>query len=187
MRNHLVLLAGLILSSCLPMEAQTPAAKIVLAQTVPGLSMMLFRAPRVGLSLIVPPTALPSVPHPAYLLGEAYKPEPSLESRLPIEVVRTSFLTESSFLIAHVWRGVQLDVFESTLHSRSLLIGSPSFASSIQDFQPSSHDQAGVANSIGFDGISLRYTFDRKAETGKPNQIWRCVSWIIGNGRGCPL
>jgi hypothetical protein len=171
MRIHLVLVAGLVLSSCLPMEAQTPAAKLVLAQTFPGISIMLFRAPQVGLSLIVSPAALPRIPHPASLLGGAYILEPSLESRLPIEVVRTSFLTESSFLIAHVWRRVQLDVFESTLHSRSLVIGSPSFASGIQDFWPSSHDQAGVANSIGFDGISLRYTFGRKAETGKANQI----------------
>jgi hypothetical protein len=191
MRSHLVLVAGLILGNYLPMEAQTPATQIVLAQTSPSpnLTMILFRAPRVRLSLVVLPIQLPRnpLPHPAFLLAAAYKPEPSLESRLPIEEVRTSLLTESSFLVAHLWRGLQLDIVDSTLHSQSLQLGSPRSGSGFQDFHPSSHDQAGIASSVGLDGISLRYSFGRDAETKKPVQMLRCVSWVIGNGRGCPL
>jgi len=32
---------------------------------------------------------------------------------------------ESSFLVARLWRGLQLDAVDSTLHSQSLQLGSP--------------------------------------------------------------
>jgi hypothetical protein len=173
MRNHSILAAGLLLSSCLPMQAQTPATQIVLAQTSPNLTMILFRAPQVRLSLTVLPIQLPGKPlsHRAFFLGAAYEPEASLESWLPIEVIRTPLLTESSFLIARLWRGLQVDGFDSTVYSQS---------SGFQDFRPSSHDQAGIASSVGLDGISLRYSFGRDAETRKPIPIWRCLSRIVG-------
>lgn len=171
MCNQIVLVVSLLLSSCLPMEAQRPATQVV------------------RLSLVVLPIQLPSRPLPnsAFLSAAARKPEPSLESWLPIEEVRTSFLTETRFLVAHLWRGLQLDVFDSTIHSQSLQLGPPSSGSGFQNFRPSSHDQAGIASSVGFDGISLRYSFGWDAETRKPTQLWRCVSWVIGNGRGCTI
>jgi hypothetical protein len=189
MRNHLVVVAGLLLSSCLSMEAQTPATQIVLAQTSPSLTMILFPASRVRSSLIVLPIQLPGkpLPHPAFLWAAAYKPEPSLESRLPIEEFRTPLLTESSFLVAHLWRGLQLDVFERTLYSQSLQLGSPTSGIGFEDLRSSRSDQAAIASSVGLDGISLRYSFGRDAETRKPVQILRCMSWVIGKGRGCPL
>ena len=139
MRNRLIVVVGLLLSSCPLLDAQTPATQIALAQTI------LFPAARNPLSPIVLPTQLSGkpFPHPAFLLDGAYEPDPSLESRLPIESFRTPLLTESSFLVAHLWRGLKLNLFQSTLHSHG--------------------------------------------ETRKPVQIWHCVSWVIGNGRGCPL
>jgi hypothetical protein len=189
MRKYLILAAGLLLSGCLPMEAQTLATQIVLAQTSPSLTLIVLRASRVQLSLIVLPIQPPRkpLPHPAILLAAAYKPEASLETRLPIEEFRTPFLTESSFLIAHLWRGLQLDAVDSTLHSQSLQLGSPRFGSGFQNFRPSSHDQAGITSSVELDGILLRYSFGRDAETRKPIRILRCVSWVIGKGRDCPL
>jgi hypothetical protein len=189
MRNCLILVLGLLLRSCLPLEAQVPATQIVLAQTSSSLTMILFRAPRVRLSLIVLPIQLPAKPlsPPAFLLAAVYKPESSLESRLPIEEFRTPLLTESNFLVAHLWRGLQLDVFERTLHSQGLQLGSPMSGVGFRDLRPSTNDQAGIANSVGLDGISLRYSFGRDAETRKPVQIWRCVSRVMGNGRDCPL
>jgi hypothetical protein len=183
MRNHLILVAGLLLSCCLPIKAQTLTKQIVLAETSPSLTMILFPASRVRFSLMVQPIQLPRrlLPDSAFLLASAYKPEPSLESRLPIEEIRTSFLTESSFLVAYLWRGLQLDVIDSTLR-----LGSPRSGSGFQDFRPPSHDQEGVASSVGLDGISLRYSFGRDAEMRTPTQIWHCVLWVVGNGRGCP-
>ena len=150
MRNYLVLVAGLLLISCLPMEAQTLATEVVLRHTLPSLTLIGLRTSRVRISPIVLPIQLPRKPIPHLIrLAGAYKPGASLETRLPIEDVRTPFLTESSFLIAHLWRGLQLDAVDSTVHSQSLQLGSQRTGSGFQDFRPSSHDQEGVANSVG--------------------------------------
>jgi len=148
-----------------------------------------FPAPRVRLSPIVLPIQLHrrTFSRPTFLLAAGYKSEPSLESRLQIEVVRTPFLTESRYPIAHLWRGVHLNVFDNSFHSQGLQLGSSLSGIGFQDFRPSSHDQAGIGNSDVLDGISLRYSFGRDAETRNPVQIWRCLAWIMGNGRGCPL
>jgi len=75
------------------MEGQTPPTQVVLAQTSPSLTMILFPAPRVRLSPIVLPVQLPRkpLPHPEFLLAAAYKAEPNLESRLPIEECSDTF------------------------------------------------------------------------------------------------
>jgi len=179
--------AGLLLMACFPTEAQIPATQLALEQTPPDLTMVLFPAPRVWLSLVPLPIHLfaKPFPRPAFLLDAVYKPDPSLENRLPIESFRTPFLTESSFPVAHLWRGLKLVLFESTIHPRGLELGSPTSGICFYYLPPSINDQAGVANSVGFSGISLRYSFGRDAERGKPVQIWRCVSWVTGNGRGC--
>lgn len=175
MRNNLILAAGLILSTCLPVEAQIPVKQIVLMQASAGRTLILFRAPQ------------DRFPPPAFVLAAAYKPEPSFESRLPIQEVRTPFLTESSFLVAYLWRGLQLDVVDSTLHFHNLELGPPRFGSSFQGLRSPIHDQTGVASSVELDGIGLRYSFGRDAEARKPKQIWRCVLWVVGNGRRCSL
>ncbi len=188
MRSHLVLLAGLLLSSCFPMGAQTSAARTLLAQSSPVLlapvaPMILFRA-----SLIRSPTELPEKPfrHSTFLLGAAYKPEPSLESRLRIDELRTPLLTEARLPVAHLWRGLKLDVFESTFHSHSWQRGSPASGVGFQDLRPRGNDQASIGSSAGHNGLSLRYSFGRDA-TKKPTQILRCLSWVVGDGHGCPL
>jgi hypothetical protein len=166
MWNHLILVAGVLLSSCVPMDAQTPAIRAVLEQTSPRLGLIPFPALRFRFSPIALPIQLPgkSLLHPTFLSTSAYKPEPSLESRLQIEEVRTPLLTESRVLIAHLWQGLHVDVLDSTLHSPGVRLGS-----------------------AGLDGVSLSYSFRRTAETQRPGQIWRCVSWFTGNVRGCPL
>ena len=177
MRNHVVLVGGLLLTGCLSMEAPRLAAQIVPAQASPGPPTILFRAPRVRSS-----TELLGKPFPH--LAPPYQPEPSLESRLQIDEFRTPLLTESTFPVAHLWRGLELDVFESTLHSQP---GSPTLSTGFQYLRPSSNDQAAIASSVGRDGLGLRYRFGRDEATRKPLQIWRCFSWVIGKGRGCPL
>jgi hypothetical protein len=120
-------------------------------------------------------------------LAAAYEPDPSLESRLLIDKFRTPLLTESNFLVAHLWRGLKVDLFESTLHSHGMQLVSATSGVGSYNLRPWINDQAGLANSVGLHGISLRYTFGRDANTRKPAQMWRCVSWVRGNGRGCPL
>ena len=188
-RFTFVAAAGLLLIACFPTEAQTPASQFALEQTPSDLTMILFPAPLTRLLPIVLPIQLfgKSFPRPTFLLDEVYKPEPSLEHRLLIEPFRTPFLTESSLPVTHLWRGLKLVLFESTIHPRGLELGSPTSGIGFYYMRPSTNDQAGVANSVGLSGISLRYSFGRDAERGKPAQIWRCVSWVIGDGRGCRL
>ena len=179
--------AGLLLFACLPTEAQTPATQFAAEQTPSDLTVIQFPPPRVWLSPIVLPIQLfaERLPRPVFLLDTAYDPDPSLENRLPMGSFQTRFLTESSFPIAHLWRGLNLVVFGSTIHPRGLDLGSLTSGIGSYYMRPSINDQAEVANSVGLSGISLRYSFGRDAERGKPVQIWRCVSWVIGDGRGC--
>jgi hypothetical protein len=191
MRKCLILAAaaGLLLIACFPTEAQIPASQFALEQTPSHLTMILFPAPLPGLSPIVLPIQLfgKPFPRPTVLLDEVYRPNPSLENRLLIESFRTPFLTESSLPVAHLWRGLKLVLFDSTIHPRGLELGSPTSGTGFYYMRPSTNDQAGVANSVGLSGISLRYSFGRDADREKPVQIWRCVSWVIGDGRGCRL
>jgi hypothetical protein len=192
--RRLFVVGGLLLSACLPIEGQTLATRISLVQPSPSGTARPFRAPRTRLSPVVPRTQLPDKPVPrrdnqipdrAPLLAGKYEPEPSAESRLQIEDFRSPLLMESSFEVAHVWRGLQLDAFESTPHSQRLQLGSPMSSIGFEALAPTNSDQATIANSVERDGVRLRYTFGRDRE--KPAQILRCVSWVIGKGDGCPL
>ena len=76
--------------------------------------------------------------------------------------------------------------FESTFHSHGWQRGSPTSGVGFQDLRPRGNDQATIGSSVGRDGLSLRYSFGPDA-TKKPTQILRCLSWLVGNGHGCPL
>ena len=181
--------AGLLLIACFPTEAQAPSSQFALEQTPSSLTMILFPAPPPWLSPIRLPIQLfgKSSPRPTFLMDEVYKPDASLENLLLLGSFRTPFLTESSLPVADLWQGLKLVLFESTIHPRGLELGSPTSRIGSYYMRPATNDQAGLANSVGLSGISLRYSFGRDAERGKSALIWRCVSWAIGDGRGCRL
>jgi hypothetical protein len=188
MRSHLVLVFGLLLSGCLPIEAQTPATQLMLAPAAPGLTIIASRVPWHRSSLLALPFQLPRAlfTHPYFHFAATYKPESSFESRLQTEDLRTSFLVESNFLIARLWRGLHVDVFDRTLYSQSLQFG-PSSGGTSPELRAPSHDQAGITSSVGSDGISLRYVFGGDSHTERQPEVWRCLAWIKGESRGCPL
>jgi len=76
MRSHLVLVFGLLLSSCRPIEAQTLATQVFLVQARSEPTTMLVRAaptyflPRVSLTIF-----LPRVPVEPFTNISAYKPD----------------------------------------------------------------------------------------------------------------
>jgi hypothetical protein len=181
--------AGLLLIACFSTEAQIPVSQFALEQAPSDLTMTLFPAPLPWLSPIV----LPIKPfgkrfsRPTFFEYEVYKPDPSVENRLLIESFRTPFLRESSLSVAHLWQGLNLVLFESTIHPRGPDLVLPASGIGSYYLRRSPNDQAGVANSVGLSGISLRYSFGRDAERGKSVHIWRCVAWVIGDGRGCRL
>ena len=188
MRSYLVLLFGLLLSGCLPIEAQTPATQLISERATPRVPMIVSRVLWPQSLLLALPFQPPRelFPHPYFHFAATYKPESGFESRLPTEDVRTSFLVESNFLIARLWRGLHVDVFDRTLYSHSLQFGSRS-GSTFPELRPPIHDQAGTTSSVASDGISLRYTFGRNSQTERQPQVWRCLARIRGESRGCPL
>src|SRR5271155_1782670 len=181
--------AGLLLISCFFTDAQTPASQFALEQTPSNLSMILFPAPLPWLLPIVLPIKPIGTlfPRPTFFGYEVYEPDPSLKTRLLIGSFRTPLLTESSLSVGHLWQGLNLVLFKSTIHPRGPELVSPASGIGSYHLRPSTNDQAGVANSVGLSGISLRYSFGRDAERGKSVHIWRCVSSVIRDGRGCRL
>jgi hypothetical protein len=184
MRSHLVLIFGLLLSSSLRIEAQTTAAQVFLVQARSEPTTMFVRAsPAYFPSKVSLTSFLPWTPVAQFTKIPAYKPDIGIESRLQMEVVKTLFVTESRLAIVKFWRGrLHLDGFDSTLHTQNMQLG-PSGS----DGLPPSHDQAAVARSVGLDGISLSFRLGRDEQTGSQSQVWRCLAWIRGESRGCPL
>ena len=184
MRSRLVPVFGLLLSSCLPIKAQTLVTQVFLVQARSEPTTVFVRAaptyflPRVSVTIF-----LPRVPVAPFTNIHAYQPDIGLESRLQMEVVQTLFVTESRLAVVQFWRGrLHLDGFDSTVHMQNIQLG-PSGSGGL----PPSHDQAGVARSVGLDGISLSFRFGRDTQTGHQTQVWRCLAWIRGENRGCPL
>ena len=108
MQRQLILVIGLLLSSCVPAGAQTLATPLLLAQARPAPTTILVSA--------LPTPFLPNAPlaserprkpvAPATVfLVPAYEPDYSLESRPLIPTIRTPFLTESRLVVAQFWRG----------------------------------------------------------------------------------
>ena len=186
MQHQLILVVGVLLSSCLPGEAQTLATQAFLAEARPEPTTMLVRAlpthfpPNVSLTSRLPRTPVAQF---TVLVIPAYALDRSLESRTLVEVVRTLFVTESRLLVIQFWRGrLRLDGFDGTLHMQNVQLGASGSGGSTP-----SHDQAGLASSVGLDGISLGFRFGRDAQTGRQPQVWGCLAWIMGKSRGCPL
>src|ERR1700680_3654594 len=158
MQHQLILVVGVLLSSCLPGEAQTLATQVFLAEARPEPATMSVRAfpnhspPNVSLAsrLLRTPVAQVTV-----LVIPAYEPDRSQESRLLVEVVRTLFVTESRLVVIQFWRGrLRLDGFDGTLHMQNVQLGASGSGG-----PPPSHDQAGLASSGGLEGISLGFCF----------------------------
>jgi hypothetical protein len=184
MQHQLILVVAVLLSSCLPGESQTLTTEVLLAQARPEPTMMLARASLTPFSAKVSPTSeFPRTTVAQLTDIPAYQPDRSLESRLQIEVVKTLFVTESRLAVVQFWRGrLQLDGFDSTLHMQNVQLGRSGSGG-----LPPSYDQAGVARSVGRDGISVEFRFGGGAQTRRQPQIWRCLAWIRGKSRGCPL
>lgn len=199
-RKRFLVLLGMVLGSYVPAAAQSPAPQVLLAQArfEPIIMMMpaavsaplpaTSSAPLPATSLPLPQGAEKSPAHFSPLFGAACQQDPGLENPLPVETVRTLFVTQSSLPIAPLWGGrLQLGAFESTLNMQNVQLG-PSASGGPQDFRPlRGEGYRGMPRSVSLVGISLTVRFGRHVQTGPSTHVWRCLAWIVGRGHACRL
>jgi hypothetical protein len=173
MQKELILMLGVLLSSCLPGAAQTPATQVLLRQEGSAPIRTLFRSVPAQLpaTTFIPPLGPGKPPaHFVVRLVAAYKDD--------LEVVHTPFVTESRVSVAQLWRGrVQLVGFESELNIENLLLGASG----------TGHPGVKAPREVVLYGISLRFRLGRDAQTGSRGGIWQCLARAVGAGRGCRL
>ena len=102
MQHQLILVVGLLLTSCLPAEAQTLTTQVLLGPALPEPTPMLAPASLNDFPSKVSPTSRPPqkpVARFKLLVIPAYAPDRNLESRSPVEEFRTPFLTESRLVV----------------------------------------------------------------------------------------
>ena len=169
MQRQLILVVGVLLSSCLPAEAQILTTQDFLPQARPEPTMAVFRAqPSRPLPTVLRSVQLSTKPvaHLSVLQFTAYSPDRSLESLSPVESNKTLFVSQSLLPVIQFWSGrLQLGASESTLHMGNVIVR---------------QGHLGSSRSVGLYGVSLALHFGREAQTGGPTQVWRDMTQLVG-------
>jgi hypothetical protein len=186
MKYQLILATVLLLTTCAPAKTQTLTTTVFLVPPRVEPATSWVRTSRSRFSKNVSRTTqLPSEPAPRLTAPAipAYLPDRNSEGGSLVDHVSTPFLTESRLAVAEFWKGrLQINGFESTRHMQNEQFGPPGYIT-----LPPSHDQAGLANSGGSDGISLVLSFGRHARSTSQPEAWRCVEWIKSDESSCPF
>jgi hypothetical protein len=183
MHKGFILLLGMFLGSRVSEAAQTPKPQIVLAQVhiEPAVTMHRTVAPPLSApSFLLYPDPGKSPAHFSLLLARAYERGLSLERLPPIEEIKTLILEQSSLPLVQLGGGrLQLDAFQSTLHSQNVLLG-PLGYGPMQGFRPPRQSCPGGPCSVHLSGLSLSFHFGRDSRTGPPTQAWRRMTRFVG-------
>src|ERR1700683_4096913 len=114
--KRFILLLGVVLSSYVPAAAQRPAHQFAVVYEPPAptitipLRTLPARLPAFSFFLFQCPTR--SSAHFTLPIAEAYGRDHSLESTLPIVVMKTMFVTDARLSVAQIWGGrLQLNCF----------------------------------------------------------------------------
>jgi hypothetical protein len=178
-----ILLLGMFLLSGVSEAAQTAGSQIVLGQKHVADIMTMHRkasTPLLVSSFLLSQDSEKSPAHFSLLLSGAYQPDQSLEHLSPMDKVKTLTLTQSSLPLVQLWGGrLQLDAFQSTLHSQNVQLG-PLGYGGIEGFRPSRQSYLGGPLSVNFSGLSLSFHFGRDSRTRRPTQAWRRLTRIVG-------
>jgi hypothetical protein len=187
MYKPFILLLGIFLGSHRPAVAQTPPARVVLAQenvapviailptsilptvstALPAFSFLLFKNAK-------------SNAHFSGQLAGAYQRDFSLDHLSPINEVRTLILTQSSLPLVQFWGGrLELDAFESTLRMQSGQLGLVG-TGGMRNSRLSGQSYPGGPPSVHLSGLSLNVRFGRDARIGHSAQLWRRLTGMVG-------
>ena len=166
MQHRLILVVGVLLSSCLSAEAQTP---FTTPQTRPE--------PTVAVLPVPPTRTLPTVfqsvqlsirpvTHLSDFLNAAHNPARSLDRLSPVVSNKTLFVSQSLLPLVQFWSGrLQLGASKSTLHMENFIV---------------SLGYLGSPRSVDHYGISLAFQFGCATRTGGPTQVWRRMTQLVG-------
>jgi len=183
MYKRFIMLLGLFLGSCAPAAAQTPAPQIVLAQEhfAPAITMIRTvstPSPTASFQPYRDPGISPA--NFSRLFAGANERDHSLERLPPMEASKTFFFTQSNLPLVQLWSGrLQLDAFQSTLHSQNLGLG-PLGYDGMQGVRSPRQSYPGEPRSVYLSGLSLSFHFGRDSRTRRPTQVWRRLTRIVG-------
>jgi hypothetical protein len=115
----------------------------------------------------------------SYLFAGAYKPDPSIESMLPIATVKSLIFASSSLPLVQLFGGkVELDAFQSTSRIPYAQLG-PVGNAGARDFHLPQQGYPGESRSLHLSGISLNFRFGGNWRSGSPLQTWRYLPRIL--------
>jgi hypothetical protein len=179
MRKRFIVLLGIFLGSCVPTVAQIPAPQIVerVEPTVTMLRTVSTPLPAASF-LYQDPGNSPARFSP--LFAGADESDHTMGRLLPMEEVKILFFTRSSMLLVQLWGGrLQLDAFQSTLHTQNVPLDPLSYRGT-QGFRSARQSYPGGPSSVHLSGFSLSFHFGRDARTGLQTEAWRYLSRIVG-------
>jgi hypothetical protein len=180
-----IVLLGMFLGSHVPVVAQAPAPRIVLARTFVAPTMMTFQevsvsTPLSAASLLLYQDPRKSLSNFRRVFAGTYERDQGMEHLSPMEEVNTLFFTQSSLPLLRFWGGrLQLDAFQSTLRIQTMPPVPLGYGSN-QGFGPLRQGYPSSPRSVHLSGFSLNFYFDRDARMAHPTQAWPRLSKIVG-------
>lgn len=171
------------LVSHLPVAGQTQVPQTVLVQEHGAQIMTIQRT--VSTPMLAPSFVLLQDPgkSPAYfsrLFVGAYEGDHSLKYLSPMDEVKTLTLTQSSLPLVQLWGGrLQLDAFQSTLHSQNVQLGLLGYGG-MEGFRSPLQSYPGGSLAVHFSGLSLSFRLGRDSRTRHATQAWRRITRFVG-------
>ncbi len=177
--NRFMALLGIFLGSYMPAFAQIPVSRIVLPQqnfAPPIARLRTASIPVAAASSLAYPNAERSPAPFSQPFSGAYGSDGSVERLPPMEEVKILSFSRSTRSLVQLWGGrLQLDVFQSTLHTQNVPLDPLAF----RGFRSLRQTYAGGPGSVRLSGLSLSFHFGRNERTAHPTQAWQYLPRIV--------
>jgi hypothetical protein len=183
MQKQFIALLGMILWSHMALAGQMSVPQLVPAQEQGASIVTMHRAVATHwraarFLLYQDPGVIPV--HFSLAFGGAYEGGLILQHLLPMDETKTLTLTQSLMPLVRFWGGrLQLDAFQSTLHSQNMQFGA-SGDGGLRGFRGLRQGYSGGAFSAHFSGLSLSFHFGKEARARPAIQLWRHMTHFVG-------
>jgi hypothetical protein len=182
LQKRFIALLGMILWSHVALAGQTsePQLAPMQEQSAPIVTMHRTVATHLRAArflLYQDPRIIPV--HFNLMFAGAYEGDLIPQHLLPMDETKTLTLTQSLLPLVRFWGGrLQLDAFQSTLHSQNLQFGA-SGDGGLGGFRGLRQGYPGGTFSAHFSGLSLSFHFGREARTSPAIHLWRHMTSIV--------